>query len=270
MPVTAPLPSGILFLFSSPRDLLAGSILRLFMVRHRGFAAGVVFKNNRNIKIKLYHTGILMAGNRWMWRGFLAVLLVAAVALVPSVAARNVAPATPVTWTLPPTPAETPTPEETPIVVETLTPEETRIAVETLTPEETLAAIQGGETPAETPTPEEETLAGITSTTANDTTGVMANDTTGVMANDTTGVTANDTTGETPVERGPPIVIGTDAVKADTTPVEASTAELPTFTPLQAAQVDSSPATPVPLSLTGSIVAVAIAGFLVVLWRGRK
>jgi len=254
MPVTAPLPSGILFLFSSPRDLLAGSILRLFMVRHRGFAAGVVFKNNRNIKIKLYHTGILMAGNRWMWRGFLAVLLVAAVALVPSVAARNVAPATPVTWTLPPTPAETPTPEETPIVVETLTPEETRIAVETLTPEETLAAIQGGETPAETPTPEEETLAGITSTTANDTTGVMA----------------NDTTGETPVERGPPIVIGTDAVKADTTPVEASTAELPTFTPLQAAQVDSSPATPVPLSLTGSIVAVAIAGFLVVLWRGRK
>jgi len=254
MPVTAPLPSGILFLFSSPRDLLAGSILRLFMVRHRGFAAGVVFKNNRNIKIKLYHTGILMAGNRWMWRGFLAVLLVAAVALVPSVAARNVAPATPVTWTLPPTPAETPTPEETPIVVETLTPEETRIAVETLTPEETLAAIQGGETPAETPTPEEETLAGITSTTAND----------------TTGVTANDTTGETPVERGPPIVIGTDAVKADTTPVEASTAELPTFTPLQAAQVDSSPATPVPLSLTGSIVAVAIAGFLVVLWRGRK
>ncbi len=254
MPVTAPLPSGILFLFSSPRDLLAGSILRLFMVRHRGFAAGVVFKNNRNIKIKLYHTGILMAGNRWMWRGFLAVLLVAAVALVPSVAARNVAPATPVTWTLPPTPAETPTPEETPIVVETPTPEETRIAVETLTPEETLAAIQGGETPAETPTPEEETLAGITSTTAND----------------TTGVTANDTTGETPVERGPPIVIGTDAVKADTTPVEASTAELPTFTPLQAAQVDSSPATPVPLSLTGSIVAVAIAGFLVVLWRGRK
>lgn len=254
MPVTAPLPSGILFLFSSPRDLLAGSILRLFMVRHRGFAAGVVFKNNRNIKIKLYHTGILMAGNRWMWRGFLAVLLVAAVALVPSVAARNVAPATPVTWTLPPTPAETPTPEETPIVVETPTPEETRIAVETLTPEETLAAIQGGETPAETPTPEEETLAGITSTTANDTTGVMA----------------NDTTGETPVERGPPIVIGTDAVKADTTPVEASTAELPTFTPLHAAQVDSSPATPVPLSLTGSIVAVAIAGFLVVLWRGRK
>jgi len=254
MPVTAPLPSGILFLFSSPRDLLAGSILRLFMVRHRGFAAGVVFKNNRNIKIKLYHTGILMAGNRWMWRGFLAVLLVAAVALVPSVAARNVAPATPVTWTLPPTPAETPTPEETPIVVETPTPEETRIAVETLTPEETLAAIQGGETPAETPTPEEETLAGITSTTAND----------------TTGVTTNDTTGETPVERGPPIVIGTDAVKADTTPVEASTAELPTFTPLQAAQVDSSPATPVPLSLTGSIVAVAIAGFLVVLWRGRK
>jgi len=254
MPVTAPLPSGILFLFSSPRDLLAGSILRLFMVRHRGFAAGVVFKNNRNIKIKLYHTGILMAGNRWMWRGFLAVLLVAAVALVPSVAARNVAPATPVTWTLPPTPAETPTPEETPIVVETPTPEETRIAVETLTPEETLAAIQGGETPAETLTPEEETLAGITSTTANDTTGVMA----------------NDTTGETPVERGPPIVIGTDAVKADTTPVEASTAELPTFTPLQAAQVDSSPATPVPLSLTGSIVAVAIAGFLVVLWRGRK
>ncbi|HOZ43901.1 MAG TPA: hypothetical protein PLD13_09915, partial [Methanoculleus sp.] len=72
-------------------------------------------------------------------------------------------------------------------------------------------------------------------------------------------------TGETPVEMGPPIVIGTD-----TAPAETPTVELPTFTPLQAAQVDSSPATPVPLSLTGVIVALAFAGFLAVLRRNRQ
>ena len=82
------------------------------------------------------------------------------------------------------------------------------------------------------------------------------------------GITSNvtpDTTGETPVEMGPPIVIGTD-----TAPAETPTVELPTFTPLQAAQVDSSPATPVPLSLTGVIVALAFAGFLAVLRRNRQ
>jgi SH3-like domain-containing protein len=81
-------------------------------------------------------------------------------------------------------------------------------------------------------------------------------------------VTAN----ETAVETGSPIVVATDAATMEVTPAETSTVELPTFTPLRAAQVDSnsSPTASAPLSLTGVIVALAVAGLLVVLRRNRK
>ena len=161
--------------------------------------------------------GVLMAGNRWMSRGLLVVLLVAATAFVLPVAAQNAAPTTPLTWTLPPTPDET--------------------------PEETQVGSLDNETPEET---QVETT------------------------NDTISMTTNDTTNETAMETGPPIIVGTDEVTMEATPAETSTVEMPTFTPIQAAQVNPSPTASAPLSLISIIAAVAIAGLLVVLWRNRR
>ena len=165
--------------------------------------------------------GVLMAGNRWMWRGLLVVLLVAATAFVLPVAAQNAAPTTPLTWTLPPTPDET--------------------------PEETQVGSLDNETPEETQVE-----------TTNDTISMTTNDTT------------NDTTNETAMETGPPIIVGTDEVTMEATPAETSTVEMPTFTPIQAAQVNPSPTASAPLSLISIIAAVAIAGLLVVLLRNRR
>ena len=161
--------------------------------------------------------GVLMAGNRWMSRGLLVVLLVAATAFVLPVAAQNAAPTTPLTWTLPPTPDET--------------------------PEETQVGSLDNETPEET---QVETT------------------------NDTISMTTNDTTNETAMETGPPIIVGTDEVTMEATPAETSTVEMPTFTPIQAAQVNPSPTASAPLSLISIIAAVAIAGLLVVLLRNRR
>lgn len=158
-----------------------------------------------------------MAGNRWMWRGLLVVLLVAATAFVLPVSAQNATSATPLTWTLPPTPNETP--EETQVEsLDNETPEETQVET----------------------------------------------------TNDTISMTTNDTTNETAMETGPPIIVGTDEVTMEATPAETSTAEMPTFTPIQAAQVNPNPTASAPLSLISIIAAVAIAGLLVVLWRNRR
>jgi cobalamin biosynthesis Mg chelatase CobN len=178
--------------------------------------------------------GVLMAGNRWMWRGLLVVLLVAATAFVLPVAAQNAAPTTPLTWTLPPTPDET--------------PEETQVgSLDNETPEETQVGSPDNETPEETQVE-----------TTNDTISMTTNDTT------------NDTTNETAMETGPPIIVGTDEVTMEATPAETSTVEMPTFTPIQAAQVNPSPTASAPLSLISIIAAVAIAGLLVVLLRNRR
>ncbi|WP_292410912.1 MULTISPECIES: hypothetical protein [unclassified Methanoculleus] len=189
-----------------------------------------------------------MAGNRWTWRGLLVVLFVTAAALMFPVTAQSTASAEPLTWTLPPTPEETPddaTPEATPD--ETLsneTPDDETIN-ETVV-DETLDDVTPDETPSnETPAD------GTTNETANETPG-------------------NETLNETAVETGPPIIIGTDEVTTEATPAETSTAEMPTFTPIQAAQVNVSPTATAPLSLVGVVTAVAVAGLLVVMRRNRK
>lgn len=175
-------------------------------------------------------------------------LFVTAAALMFPVTAQSTASAEPLTWTLPPTPEETPddaTPEATPD--ETLsneTPDDETIN-ETVV-DETLDDVTPDETPSnETPAD------GTTNETANETPG-------------------NETLNETAVETGPPIIIGTDEVTTEATPAETSTAEMPTFTPIQAAQVNVSPTATAPLSLVGVVTAVAVAGLLVVMRRNRK
>ncbi|WP_243669420.1 hypothetical protein [Methanoculleus chikugoensis] len=74
--------------------------------------------------------------------------------------------------------------------------------------------------------------------------------------------TGNNTTNET----GPPIVVGTD----EATPADTATAELPTFTPIQAAQVNGSVTQAAPLSLTGAILAALVAALVVVFGRNRR
>ncbi|WP_292727118.1 hypothetical protein, partial [Methanoculleus sp.] len=71
-------------------------------------------------------------------------------------------------------------------------------------------------------------------------------------------------------ETSPPVVIGTDEATMETTPAETATADLPTFTPIQAAQANVSPTPAAPLSFIGAILAVAVAGLLVVIWRNRR
>jgi len=178
-----------------------------------------------------------------MWRGLLVVLLVAATAFVLPVSAQNATSATPLTWTLPPTPNETP--EETQVEsLDNETLEETQVeSLDNETPEETQVESLDNETPEET---QVETT------------------------NDTISMTTNDTTNETAMETGPPIIVGTDEVTMEATPAETSTAEMPTFTPIQAAQVNPNPTASAPLSLISIIAAVAIAGLLVVLWRNRR
>ena len=191
-----------------------------------------------------------MVGNRWTWMGLLVVLVVAAAAIASPVAARSTASMEPLTWTLPPTPDETP--EET---IEEETPVDT---VEEETPIETIDE----ETPIETLE---------TETTLND---VAPEETLIGSANDTAGETVNETANETAIETGPAVVVETDeatpAATTEATPAETSTAELPTFTPIQAAQVNGSATQAAPLSLAGIILAVAVAGLLVVFGRNRK
>lgn len=191
-----------------------------------------------------------MTGNRWTWRTLLVALLVAAVVIVFPTAAQSPASAEPLTWTLPPTP-----PEE--ILEET--PEETLAE----TPEETLDDETPRETLEEETTLDEETpIATLDDETPRET------------LNDTSNETINETALETINETGPPVVIGTDevtpAATTEATPAETSTAELPTFTPIQAAQVNGSATQAAPPSITGVILAVAVAGLLVVIGRNRK
>ena len=181
-----------------------------------------------------------MAGNRWMWRGLLVVLIVAAATFVFPVGAQNATSATSLTWTLPPTPDET--------------PEETMVEATDDT-----TSVTASETTDDT-----------TSVTTNETTDETTSETASVTTDDTTSVTANETTNETPMETGAPIIVGTDEVTMEATPAETSTVDMPTFTPIQAAQVNPSSTASAPLSLISIIAAVAIAGLLVVLWRNRR
>ncbi|PKL61927.1 MAG: hypothetical protein CVV31_08805 [Methanomicrobiales archaeon HGW-Methanomicrobiales-2] len=164
------------------------------------------------------------------------------------------------TWTLPPTP-----PDETPVETPTETPEETLTEL----PEETLTELPE-ETLDEIPV---ETLDEIPTETLDDETVVQALDeeTPEETLNETTsGTLDNETTNGTANETSPPVVIGTDEATMETTPAETATADLPTFTPIQAAQANVSPTPAAPLSFIGVILAVAVAGLLAVIWRNRR
>jgi len=104
-------------------------------------------------------------------------------------------------------------------------------------------------TPGETP---EETLTEETPV------GPVENET----PEETPAGTGNNTTNET----GPLVVVGTD----EATPVDTATAELPTFTPIQAAQVNGSATQAAPLSIAGVILAALVAALVVVFGRNRK
>ncbi|KLK87781.1 hypothetical protein SZ63_09185 [Methanoculleus sediminis] len=199
-----------------------------------------------------------MTGNLWVLRALLVVLFVAAAGVVFPAAAQSTAGMEPLTWTLAPTPGETPeetlteetaveTPDdETPEAtldetIEDELPEDTLDgAMENETPEETLAGTVENETP-------EETLAGT-------------------VENETLEETLAGPSGNTTNESAPPVVVETD----EATPAETSTADLPTFTPIQAAQVNGSATQAAPLSIAGVVLAVAVAGLLVVIGRNRK
>ncbi len=196
----------------------------------------------------------LMTGNLRAWRALLAVLLLAAAAVVLPVAAQSTTATEPLTWTLAPTPGETVTEETPEEIPDDETPDETG------TPEETLAGIAEDATPeltlVENETPEE-TLAGITEDEAPELT-LVENET----PEETLTVTGNSTTNET----SPPVVVGTD----EATPAGTATTELPTFTPIQAAQINGSATQVAPLSLAGAILAALAAALVVVFRRNRR
>src|SRR5690606_3187242 len=105
----------------------------------------------------------------------------------------------------------------------------------------------------------------IPTETLDDETVVQAldNETANETASGTVNETLDNATGNaTGNATSPPIVTGTDEVTMETTPAETATADLPTFTPIQAAQVNVSPTPAAPLSFTGVILAVAVAGLL--------
>ncbi|MDN7012808.1 hypothetical protein FGW20_07090 [Methanoculleus sp. FWC-SCC3] len=206
-----------------------------------------------------------MTGNLWVWRALLVVLLVAVAGVVFPAAAQDTTPTEPLTWTLPPTPGETPeetlteeTPDETP--EETLDDEAPETTLDE-TPEETLDDETPETTLDETP---EETLV-----------GVMENETpeetlTGAVENETAEETLAETSKNTTNETAPPVVVEPDETTPETTPVDTSTAELPTFTPIQAAQVNGSTTQVAPTSLAGAILAVLVAGLVVAFGRNRR
>lgn len=181
-----------------------------------------------------------MTGNLWVWRTLLIVLfVVVAIAALP-VAAQSTDNSRPLTWTLAPTPGETPeeTPEETSPIE---TPEETpeRIVENTdpgISPDDAPEDETSGETPAETVNNE-----------------VYEEDTAGVL---------NDTDDDVR-----PIAV----VETDEVPVEDTTLDLPTFTPIQTVPpVNENLAQTTPLSLTGAILAIAFAAFAVVYRKIRR
>ncbi|MDD3070049.1 MAG: hypothetical protein PHX88_02490, partial [Methanoculleus horonobensis] len=143
------------------------------------------------------------------------------------------------------TPDETMEEETPPGVTEDETPEETLVgAMENATPEETSVGTVENETP-------EGTLAGT-------------------VENETSGEPLIGPSGNTTNESAPPVVVETDEATPETTPADTATAELPTFTPIQAAQVNGSTTQTAPLSLTGVILAALVAGIFVVLGRNRR
>ena len=94
---------------------------------------------------------------------------------------------------------------------------------------------------------------------------VMAETTTNdtIVSNETTDETAN----ETDIDE-PPATPGTDEVTTETTLVETSTAEMPTFTPMMAAEVNPDQTQAAPLSLQGVVVGLlAAAGIFLVMRR---
>jgi len=104
--------------------------------------------------------------------------------------------------------------------------------------------------------------ANATETSSSD---VMAETTTNdtIVSNETTDETAN----ETDIDE-PPATPGTDEVTTETTLVETSTAEMPTFTPMMAAEVNPDQTQAAPLSLQGVVVGLlAAAGIFLVMRR---
>lgn len=225
-----------------------------------------------------------MTENHWRWRTLLVVLFVTAAFTLP-VAAQNTTSTEPLTWTLAPTPAETTanaTLEETPIEtlveeIATEIPEETSIetlveATTTETSEETLVTTRyettANETLEETPTdtqieePLNESLENRTLS------AVPGNET---LDNETyNGTLESDIANTTTTVTGPPVIIGMDEEPIETAPVENTTVDMPTFTPIQAAQVNPSPTSAAPLSVIGAIGAIAVAALLVVISRRRR
>ena len=89
----------------------------------------------------------------------------------------------------------------------------------------------------------------------------------GVVAETTTNDTlvSNETTDETDE---PPTTSGTGEVTTETTLVETSTAEMPTFTPMMEAEVNPDQTQAAPLSLQGAVVGLlAAAGVFLVMRR---
>jgi hypothetical protein len=182
-----------------------------------------------------------MTGNLWVWRTLLIVLfVVAAIAALP-VAAQSTDTSRPLTWTLAPTPGETlieETPEET-STAETSEETPERI-VENTDPGATLDDALEDETSGETPTE-----------TVDD--EVYEEDTVEVLT-------------DTDDEVRPIVVVETDEV-----PVEETTSDLPTFTPIQTVPpANEDLAQTTPLSPTGAILAIAFAAFAVVYRQIRR
>ena len=198
-----------------------------------------------------------MTGNLWVWRTLLIVLfVVVAIAALP-VAAQSTDNSRPLTWTLAPTPGETPeeTPEETsPIETPEEIPEETPEETSPIeTPEETPERIVENTDPGISPddAPEDETSGETPAETVNN--EVYEEDTAGVL---------NDTDDDVR-----PIAV----VETDEVPVEDTTLDLPTFTPIQTVPpVNENLAQTTPLSLTGAILAIAFAAFAVVYRKIRR
>lgn len=183
-----------------------------------------------------------MTGNLWVWRTLLIVLfVVAAIAALP-VTAQSTDNSRPLTWTLAPTPGETPIEE---------TPEETSTAEipPEVTPERIVDNTDPGVSPdgaIEDEAPEETPV------------GTVDN---GVYE-ESTAETLNDM-GD---EARPLAVVETDEV-----PVEDTTPDLPTFTPIQTVPpVNENLAQATPLSLTGAILAIAFAAFAVAYRQIRR
>lgn len=199
-----------------------------------------------------------MTGNLWVWRALLTVLLVVAVAVVLPVAAQSTVTTEPLTWTLTPTPGIT--------SVETLT----EVATEETSNDETLEMTPDEAIEEETPRETQDAV--IESATTEETlTGAVENETPeetliGTVENETPEESLAGPASNTTNETRSAIVVEMDEV----TPAETSTAALPTFTPIQTAQVDESVTQAAPPSPAGIVLAIAAAAFAVVFGRTRR